>query len=134
MHATMANNLISNTVNCSRGMGPISGSEGSALVGCRVGADGGAEAAAAAPGRLVLVVASLLEAAVPGLEAPPSGGRVPFTGGVPGLLPAAVPGLEACGGEGALAEHAEPPEIASYSARGVSRSRKTAAYAKCSGM
>lgn len=60
---------------------------GSALVGCRVGAAVcKAPLADAAGGRLVLVVRSLFEAAVAGLEAPPSGGRAPFTGGVPGLL------------------------------------------------
>ena len=66
-----------------------------ALVGCSVGAAGAAAAAAEVPGRLVLVLASLFEAAVPGLEVAPRGGRAPFTGGVPGLLPEEVPGLEA---------------------------------------
>jgi hypothetical protein len=89
---------------------------GSTLVGCRVGAGGGAaDPDADVVGRALLVVVSnRLVAAVPGLEAPPRGGRAPFTGGVSVLLPGdGMPGLDACGGEGAPEEPAEPPDIAS---------------------
>lgn len=92
-------------------------------MGCRVGAGGGAELEADVISLFVLVVMRRLAPAVPGLEAPPSGGRAPVTGGVPGLPPADVPGLEAGrGGEGAPEElpFCEVPDTASCSTNNAS--------------
>jgi hypothetical protein len=63
---------------------------------------------------VVLPVICRLAALVPGLVAPPSGGRATVTEGVVGLLPEdAVPGLDAWGAAVPDEEPAEPPERAS---------------------